>query len=201
MRVGLAIICVGVWLTGCSDNTRTIDGSGQPAASGSHSNGGMHDATDSDGGSDMGGGICTRAGDCEQHIAIASALHQTGAIDYPIKPPVGGNHNPCWGQWRVYDTPLPVENWVHNLEHGGVVLLYNCPDGCKAEVSDLSDFVGAHPRTLLTKYTDMDKRFAVIAWEYRLLMDDLDLDAVDEFYVAHFDQAPESIDSAPSSCP
>jgi hypothetical protein len=97
----------------------------------------------------------------------------------------------------VHDTPLPAENWVHNLEHGGIVLLYHCPKGCKAEVAELSDFVSSHPRTLLTEYDDMDAKFAAIAWEYRLLLDDLDLDAIGEFYIEHFDHGLESIDSDP----
>jgi hypothetical protein len=185
MRAGPSIICIAV-LLGCSDNTRTPADHPLPADPRTYSDGGT-------------GKICTSAGDCEQHILVASAAHQTGTIDYPIKPPPGGNHNPCWGEWGVHDAPLPAENWVHNLEHGGVVLLYHCPKGCKDEIAELSDFVAAHPRTVLSEYEAMDARFAAIAWEYRLLMDDLDLDAIGEFYVAHFDHGLESLDAPPPS--
>jgi hypothetical protein len=144
--------------------------------------------------------VCSAAGECEEQITITSALHFACAIDYPDPPPTGGNHNPCWGAWGVHDTPLPAKNWVHNLEHGGVVLLYNCPDGCKADVAAMSDFVRAHPRTVLTEYSAMHARFAAVAWGYRLLMaKKLDLDAIGSFYLQHFDQAPESIDAPPPS--
>jgi hypothetical protein len=183
MRIGLAIAGFAL-LLGCSDSARTPDGPPPP------------DLTDiyADGGT---GKICTRSGDCEQHILIAGAPHLSGPIDYPIKPPPGGPHNPCWGEWGVHDKPLAAENWVHNLEHGGVVLLYRCPEHCDSEVADLSDFVASHPRTVLTEYDELKTRFAAIAWGYRLLMDDLDLDAIGQFYIAHFDHGPESIDSPP----
>lgn len=35
-------------------------------------------------------------------------------------PPTSGPHNPVWANWGVYDTPVPVQYLVHNLEHGGV---------------------------------------------------------------------------------
>lgn len=184
MRVGLTIIGMAV-LLGCSDQTPTPAGNPQPGDTDLYEDGGT-------------GKICTQSGECEQHILIAGAPHQSGPIDYPIKPPPGGPHNPCWGEWGVHDKPLPAENWVHDLEHGGVVLLYHCPGKCDAEVSDLSDFVASHPRTVLTEYDDMKQRFAAIAWGYRLLMDkDLDLDAIGDFYIEHFDHGPESIDSPP----
>lgn len=28
--------------------------------------------------------------------------------------------------WQYYDRPQPEGYWVHNLEHGGIVVLYNC---------------------------------------------------------------------------
>ena len=136
----------------------------------------------------------------EEMLSIASAQHVAGTIVYEDRPPAGGPHNPCWAEWGVHDEPVRAENWVHNLEHGGVVLLHNCAGGCAQEVDDLEAFVAAHPRTLLTEYTDMDARFAIVAWGYRLLLDDaLDLDAFEAFYAAHFDHGLESIDAPPGA--
>jgi hypothetical protein len=147
-------------------------------------------------------GVCTASGDCEEAVAIASAMHVDGPIDYPDPPPAGGPHNGCWSAWGVHEAPVADENWVHNLEHGGVVLLYNCSAGCADAIESLGAFVEKHDMTLLTEYPDMKTRFAVVAWGYRLQSDTLDLDALQAFYVAHVDQAPESVSSGPpSGCP
>src|SRR5690242_14376423 len=60
-------------------------------------------------------------------------LHVTPGtkVDYGANPPTSGSHWPYWRTpWDMYTTQVPREKWVHNLEHGGIVLLYNCPTGC-----------------------------------------------------------------------
>ncbi|HEX2678719.1 MAG TPA: DUF3105 domain-containing protein [Polyangiales bacterium] len=147
-------------------------------------------------------GIATTCGGCEEHLPVTSAQHLVGTIHYPDPPPAGGDHNECWGTWGVHDTPLAAEHWVHNLEHGGVVFLYDCPSGCTAEVAALAKLVNAKPRTILSLYAPMPTRFAVVSWGYRLESDCLDLDAFTAFYLAHVNQAPEDIpDNPPAGCP
>jgi hypothetical protein len=146
-------------------------------------------------------GICTSDGACEEVVQLEPAQHIEGDIEYGELPPAGGPHNPCWDDYGVHDELLPPENWVHNLEHGGVVYLYDCPDGCDAEVSMLEDFVGERPRAILTRFDGLTTRFAVVAWGYRLMTDELDLDAFRAFYDAHADRAPESVSSGkPAGC-
>jgi hypothetical protein len=149
-----------------------------------------------------GAGICTASGDCDEWVELGPPNHVQGRIDYQGGPPAGGSHNPCWGRYGVHDEALPAENWVHNLEHGAVVYLYHCPDGCDAEVATLTELVEERPRALLTPYTGLSTRFAIVAWGYRLESDDLDRAAFEAFYDAHVDHAPESIAGGPpSGCP
>jgi hypothetical protein len=182
-------------------------------ASGASSAAGMGGAAGSGGRAGLGGDgaggeggsgeakLCTTSGDCEEELAVPNANHLTGDIDYPDVPPVGGPHNPNWGAWGVHAEPLADECWVHNLEHGGVVVLYNCPEGCADDVARLETFVIDHRRTLLTEYPALPRRYAVVAWGHRLSMDVLDVDTMDVFYTLHFGQAPESLDDPPrSSC-
>lgn len=148
-------------------------------------------------------GVCARCGACEERRPIDSALHVAVAPEYTDTPPVGGMHHPCWGDYRVYGDAdaLPPERWIHNLEHGAIVWLYHCPDGCPAEVEQLSALVATHPRSLLTPYTDMPAGFAAMAWGVRLVTECFDLDALERFYNVHFDQGRESVTSgAPSGC-
>jgi hypothetical protein len=45
----------------------------------------------------------------------------------------------------VYPEAVPEEMFVHNLEHGAVVLLYRCAAPCAAVVRDLTAIVQTLP--------------------------------------------------------
>jgi hypothetical protein len=95
------------------------------------------------------------------------------------------------------------ESWVHNLEHGGVVFLYNCPAGCADDVAELVELTEGYGNlAILAPYSLMSSRFAVVAWGHRMLMDCLDIAAMQAFFDADADQAPDSVRSGPpDSCP
>jgi hypothetical protein len=152
---------------------------------------------------DAGDAICAACdGQCEESLVLEPAIHVDGPIDYADKPPAGGPHAPCWGDYAPYlDPPLPAEEWVHNLEHGGVVLLYHCPDGCDAELAELIALGLSLPRVIVTEYSDMPAGFAAVSWGHRLVTSCFDRTALEAFYAAHFDRAPESIGSGrPGGC-
>jgi Protein of unknown function (DUF3105) len=139
---------------------------------------------------------------CEESRPVSTAGHVFGTIDYPDPPPTGGDHNPCWATWGVHTDVVPTEQWVHNLEHGGVVFLYQAGEGGSLrpdEEAALTALVGRLPRTLLTAYPGpLNGRFAVIAWGHRLVSECLDVDADERFYAEHFDHAPEHIPDNPT---
>jgi hypothetical protein len=147
--------------------------------------------------------LCASCGGCEEVQTPSTDNHHTDdPIDYPDPPPTSGPHNPCWATWGVHDMPVLDERWVHNLEHGGIVFLYNCPDGCAADVATLSQLVMSHPRTVLTSYPQLPNRFAAVAWGHRLVTSCADAAAFSRFYDENFDHGPESEDAQPdSSCP
>ena len=174
---------------------------GRCAPSPGHTGGAGGIGEDSDAGRDP-NLICTRCGACDETQAAVSTMHTNAPVDYPDPPPSSGTHNPCWGTWGVHDEPLAAERWVHNLEHGGVVFLYNCPDGCADELSSLVSFANARMRTVVTAYYKLPTRFAVVAWEHRLVSECLDEQAFGQFYDAHVNRAPESNNMPPNpSCP
>lgn len=137
----------------------------------------------------------------EEVLEIESSDHVSGGVDYADPPPVGGDHDPCWATWGVHDEEVPDERWVHNLEHGGIVLLYACAD-CPDEVAALAGLVeerGVHG--LLTPYAQLPRRFAAVAWGVRYVTDCFDLDAIEAFWDANVDRAPESVTADPgTSC-
>lgn len=147
------------------------------------------------------GMLCTPCGGCAEQLPIeGTPVHVTGPVQYMQIPPVGGPHHGCWSDWGAFDSEVPAERWVHNLEHGGVVLLYHCDD-CEAELAPLRAFVADHPRTLLSPYAQLPTRFAAVAWGHRLLSDCFDQATFQTFYDTRVARGPESIaDPPPSYC-
>jgi hypothetical protein len=145
------------------------------------------------------GMLCASCGGCEEKLPASSAVHVAGSVPYADLPPAGGDHSTCWATWGVHDSEVRTERWVHNLEHGGVVLLYRCDGDCDADIERLRAFTTSHARTLLTPYAQLPRRFGVVAWEHRLLMDCLDEEALERFYAARFNHGLEAIDAEPST--
>jgi hypothetical protein len=147
--------------------------------------------------------VCTLCGACEQEQPIPGVRHVDGDIVYPDPPPTTGDHNPCWTRYGVHDEQVPDERWVHNLEHGAVVFLYNCPNGCPNEIAQLRALVQAcGVFAVLTPYDLLPKRFAVVSWGHRLVSDCLDISAFRSFYDLNVDHGSESnASNPPGYCP
>jgi hypothetical protein len=88
---------------------------------------------------------------------------QTAA--YNSVPPTSGPHYPVIAPWGVHDEPIPNELQVHNLEDGGVLVQYNCPEGCPDLVEQLTALISPYPEgVILAPYPDMNARVALTAW-------------------------------------
>jgi hypothetical protein len=122
-------------------------------------------------------------------------------VSYRANPPASGDHWPNWERtWGVFPMPLPRGRWLHNLEHGGVLLLYNCPGGCDDVVQRLVALRnGRRPdrynavRVIVTPDPLMPKRVAAVAWNWRWQGDDVDEATLNCFIDRRYDRAPESI--------
>lgn len=138
-------------------------------------------------------------------------LQSAGHIQPPQKatynsdPPASGQHYSIPGQaplaWAYYDKQAAPEYWVHNLEHGGVVILYNCPTTCADDQSKIHDFISNAPRDpkfrevkiVAVAYPVPGHRFALVSWGWREFMDSWDAGTVERFYEAHVNHGPELI--------
>lgn len=135
------------------------------------------------------------------HVAEGSA------IDYRSNPPASGPHYPVWLRWEEYQTPLARGYWVHNLEHGGVVVLYR-PDAPSSVVSSLTaafrsipvDPSCGHARALLVPDPLIPRLTAAVAADYVLLSDTVDAQAIRDFAVARRGHGPENV-CAPGTRP
>jgi hypothetical protein len=124
--------------------------------------------------------------------------HVTGTVTYGFCPPTSGNHYIINGQAPMQPAVYgPAQErspayWVHNLEHGFVVLAYRCPSGVlgsgdcptQDEFNQLQAWYDQAPKptlsqcptkVLVVRFDSMDTRFALLAWDRALLMNTFDL--------------------------
>jgi hypothetical protein len=78
-------------------------------------------------------------GEAGLHVPVGSP------IEGSTNPPATGKHYPVWARWNRHYTSLERGYWLHNAEHGGIVLLYRCPEGCPDVVDALLDVARAFP--------------------------------------------------------
>jgi hypothetical protein len=134
---------------------------------------------------------------------------------YNSKPATSGWHYDIPARWGIHDEVLPDETLVHNLEHGGIRIHYNCPDGCSELVAQLAGFatktegywvdeymdelaeagetarlnrarnIDGNYKVVLSPYPDMDTRIALTAWTYQDAFNEFDADRIIDFIVAH----------------
>lgn len=144
-------------------------------------------------------GSCTMA---VTQVTNEGWVHVTegSAIVYAHNPPASGPHYPRWADYIVYDTPFARGYWVHNLEHGGVVLLYR-PDAPAIEVERLAAAYADLPvdpecgtsRALLVPDPALDDVVAVVAADWALEGQCVDRSAIFNFVAARRGHGPEDI--------
>jgi hypothetical protein len=156
------------------------------------------------------------AGHCnavvQQHpIEGATHVPECSVVDYGTNPPSSGDHYPNWAAYKDYDAAVPEGFWVHDLEHGAVVVTYNCAIGndagaCPAEVSAAADMIASLPpdimcvqlpqqnvsrRMVLTPDPKLEVRFAASSWGWTLRADCFDRSAFEDFALSHYEQGTE----------
>ncbi|MFB7558060.1 DUF3105 domain-containing protein [Streptomyces brevispora] len=109
--------------------------------------------------------------------------HVTKTVTYPMKPPVGGDHNPVWMNCdgEVYKKAIPDMNAVHSLEHGSVWVTYT-DKAPAADVDKLADRVGKTPYSLMSPYADQADPIMLSAWGKQVTVDSADDPRVAQFF-------------------
>ncbi|MEU6141249.1 DUF3105 domain-containing protein [Streptomyces sp. NPDC047081] len=120
--------------------------------------------------------------------------HVTGTVDYPMNPPVGGDHNQAWMtcDGTVYTKPVADENAVHSLEHGAVWVTYN-DKAADADVKTLSDKVSRTPYTLMSPVEGQAGTIMLSAWGHQLGVEKASDPRVEQFFTKYVQgaQTPE----------
>lgn len=124
-------------------------------------------------------------------------VDQGTVVEWMHDPPHSGPHYPTWESWDEHDEVVPRGNWVHNLEHGGIVLTYRCNDDCEPELAVLREVIAQRPelRILLTAdpFLPDTERFAALSWTWVHRFDSPSLDELLCFADQHENHAPEDV--------
>lgn len=123
------------------------------------------------------------------------------SINYNSVPPSSGPHYDPLVPWEAFDEPRRYEELIHNLEDGGVILYYQCEEGCPELVTQLTEVAEAFwgnvsPRNHvviapndptfsindgLPLHQDMEAKIAAVAWGRILKLDEFDDVALRQF--------------------
>ena len=64
-----------------------------------------------------------------QEVPDIGAEHSNdiSGVSYNSNPPTSGKHFPIWAKKGIYDRVISDGYLIHSLEHGYIVISYNCP--------------------------------------------------------------------------
>ncbi len=115
-------------------------------------------------------------------------------------PPTSGEHYAAPAgpvPWGVKTSFIPFEATTHNLEHGGIVILYNGLDKTQLDqVTALVKKLGSsgYGKVVLEPWPDMkDAKITLTAWNWILRLQSVDETSIVKFVRQHTDdEAPEN---------
>ena len=133
-----------------------------------HAQSGKKDSSASDSKSSASGHFVAGADGVSTWKGTLGRTHVTGTVNYPMHPPVGGNHNPVWlnCNGNVYTKAVKDENAVHALEHGAVWVTYN-KKASAADIKALATKVKATPYSLMSPYDSQKDPIMLSAWGHQ----------------------------------
>lgn len=150
--------------------------------------------------------VTTQVGGCdgmETLVPSEPGIHVDPGtpIAWSTNPPATGEHYAVWAQFDRQYTALQRGYWLHDAEHGAIVLLYNCPSGCPDIVAGLVGVVQRmaidHGCTLPIKHRAiiaadelLPTQVGAVAWDVSYTASCVD-PYLDTFAQKYYAQAPE----------
>jgi hypothetical protein len=138
-------------------------------------------------------------------------------VKYTYCPPASGRHFIGEGIGPIPARPygqgdaVNPQGWVHNLEHGGLVILYRGADADQAALRALYDAVpaspvcgfqpgGQSPGPVIARFDQMAWPFAALVWDRVLSLETFDQAAILDFYARYGERTnPEKLCEASPS--
>jgi hypothetical protein len=133
-----------------------------------------------------------------EHIGIDQQ-----ATDYNSDPPTSGQHYDLPATPGFYDVAPPDEQLVHNLEHGYVIVFFNCEANpnlsCDQLIEDLQremrgegiSRVTRTPKLIVAPRPGMENLITYTSWGHLHRADEFNPDTMQEYITLYLDNAPE----------
>lgn len=113
-------------------------------------------------------------------------------LTYKDALPTYGDHRPLWPKFGEY-VYVPPQRWLHNIEHGAVVMLYH-PCAHPATVRELKRLVKGCLRkhvVAASPAVPVDRPLALISWGHRMTMAHVEEEKVVDFIRKYAKHGPE----------
>jgi hypothetical protein len=140
---------------------------------------------------------------------------------YASCPPASGFHyaapgGPLTARYYGPDDPTVPQGWVHNLEHGGLVILYSCDRGACDDATQqaLQNLYKTFPNSpicgtpkgqigpVITRFEDMNAPIAAVLWGRVLFQPKLDTQQILDYFATQAElHNPEAQCARPSPTP
>ena len=115
-------------------------------------------------------------------VPATSGWHYSGTVAGLADSTYGGSAPARAGVYSIY---IPDEVLIHNLEHGGIRIHYNCPEGCADMVASLAEYAQEYSEIIVSPDPRLESQIALVAWNYLLNLDAYDDELITQFIQAH----------------
>ena len=147
------------------------------------------------------------------HVALGTQIR------YTYCPPASGRHfnsagaGPIRAQVYGAEDGVNPQGWIHNIEHGGLVILYRDATADQTALRALFDAVppspvcgfepgGQSPGPVVARFKDMAWPYAALVWDRVLPLETVDQQAILDFYATWGEKTnPELLCTPPSAAP
>ena len=96
---------------------------------------------------------------------------------------------PAPARWGVYNEFIPDEVLVHNLEHGGIRIHYNCAEACPDLAAKLARYAQKYREVLISPDPRLETTIVLVAWNFMLKLDEYNEASITGFIEAHENSA------------
>lgn len=121
-------------------------------------------------------------------------------LPYVVNPPASGPHFFATASTGLYCDALSPGYWVHSLEHGYIVVLFDQNETDKRGWRPLFQLLMlatppsplfGNRKLVVLPYDGLAHPLCLIAWNRQLYLDQFDLPVILDFYARYLDQGPE----------
>lgn len=144
-----------------------------------------------------------------KHVTVGSLKDASGDLA------TSGDHYEDWVRAGIYETPRDDGYLIHSLEHGYVVISYNCgsavqdnkeatssaestaaanlSEDCQKLIDQLKQVFEkkGKRKLIIVPRPQMETKITLYAWNYLLKLDQFDEEKITQFIDAYRDQGPE----------